>query len=100
MSRLENINLSSNEVYTLMNREFFSCGGESLICKTSSYKTLYKIFTKLLGIQINLISAEFIPGKIPGKLSGGNGLPDIDQPGAVGKTANELLRRHPLAKLP
>ena len=46
MSRLENINLSSNEVYTLMNREFFSCGGESVICKTSSYKTLYKIFTK------------------------------------------------------
>ena len=46
MQKMPNINLSSQELKRLLERSFFSCGGESIICKAPNSHSLYKIFSQ------------------------------------------------------
>lgn len=43
---MKNITLTRRELNHLMKRSFYSCGGESIVCKPNTENTLYKIFTK------------------------------------------------------
>lgn len=56
MKTMPNIDLSRQELKRLIDKSFFSCGGESIICKTPNPDTLYKIFAsgrKVTGMSEN-----------------------------------------------